>query len=128
MQRKQNTTVNTMMNTKLTAEEMFRADPSLYVNCGPKIIEYIRQLEADKQELLDRLIERCADYTTHAAKELDKLRAYKADAERLALTLSRVDWAHPNRIKVLADEALAAHEEMNKKIVIAHNPIVVKPE
>ena len=32
------------------------------------------QLERDKQELLERLAERTKDYTTHAAKQLDKLR------------------------------------------------------
>ena len=70
----------------------------------------------DNKVLLERLAERTRDYTSHAARELDKLRAAEADAEALAslLQISRQSMrCNPIVMGQLIDsitKALSAHE------------------
>lgn len=51
--------------------------------CYELMLQNAKELERDIAELNQRLIDRCADYTTHAAKELDKLRACEAELARV---------------------------------------------
>lgn len=61
------------------------------------------KLNVDCDELNERLQERCRDYTTHAAKELDKQRVLRTALERIS---DGHDWMHPTAMKKIADQAL----------------------
>lgn len=80
----------------------------------------LTKANADKAELLDRLIERCRDYTTHAAKELDKLRAIEKDAEALVLTLTNItnapfSWDGDCGVVSLAQDAIGTYTAKHPK-------------